>query len=78
MTATSQPCGRCQSGLSVAGEGGVAAARSQCSASCAQRATERIADGVLIVSLDRLAAALRTAAGTMQRPAFLAGEASSR
>jgi Nuclease-related domain len=35
------------------------------------RGLERIEDGVLIVSIDRLVAALRTAAGTSQRPAFL-------
>ena len=32
---------------------------------------ERVEAGVLIVSLDRLVAALRTAAGTRERPAFL-------
>jgi hypothetical protein len=38
------------------------------------RGVERVEDGVLIVSLDRLVAALRVAAGTSRRPAFLAGE----
>ena len=40
---------------------------------CAVHATrlERVEAGVLIVSLDRLVAALRTAAGTRKRPAFL-------
>jgi len=41
-------------------------------------ALERIEDGVLIVSLDRLMPALRTAAGTVQRPAFLLGGVSRR
>jgi hypothetical protein len=36
------------------------------------RGLERIDGGVLIVSIDRLASALRTAAGMSQRPAFLA------
>ena len=35
------------------------------------RRLERIEDGVLIVSLDRLDAALRTAAGTREQPMFL-------
>jgi hypothetical protein len=34
---------------------------------------ERVEDGVLIVSLDRLVPALRVAAGLSKRPAFLAG-----
>ena len=34
---------------------------------------ERVEAGMLIVSPDRLLAALRTAAGTVKRPAFLAG-----
>ena len=34
---------------------------------------ERVEAGVLIMSPDRLVAALRTAAGTVERPAFLAG-----
>ena len=40
---------------------------------CVVHATrlERVEAGVLIVSLDRLVAALRTAAGTRHRPAFL-------
>jgi nuclease-like protein len=40
---------------------------------CVVHATrlERVEAGVLIVSLDRLVAALRTAAGTRRRPAFL-------
>ena len=40
---------------------------------CVVHATrlERVEAGVLIVSLDRLVAALRTAAGTRERPAFL-------
>lgn len=36
------------------------------------RGLERVEDGVLIVSLDRLAPALRVAAGLAERPAFLA------
>jgi len=35
-------------------------------------ALERVETGVLVVSIDRLAPALRTAAGARQRPAFLA------
>ncbi len=42
------------------------------------RGVERVEDGVLIVSPDRLAAALRVAAGTSRRPAFLAGETPAR
>jgi Holliday junction resolvase-like predicted endonuclease len=42
------------------------------------RAVERIDDGVLIVSLERLAGALRTAAGTAPRPGFIAADASHR
>ena len=38
------------------------------------RGLERVEDGVLIVSLDRLVAALRVAAGTSRRPAFLAAD----
>ncbi|MGB0094788.1 MAG: nuclease-related domain-containing protein, partial [Solirubrobacteraceae bacterium] len=38
------------------------------------RGAERVEDNVLIVSPDRLVAALRVAAGTSRRPAFLAGE----
>jgi hypothetical protein len=37
------------------------------------RSLERVEGGVLIVSLDRLAPALRVAAGLSKRPAFLAG-----
>jgi hypothetical protein len=37
------------------------------------RGVERVEGGVLIVSLDRLAPALRVAAGLSERPAFLAG-----
>ena len=40
------------------------------------RRLERVEAGVLVVSLDRLVGALRTAAGTRQRPRFLAGPAS--
>jgi hypothetical protein len=36
-----------------------------------ERRFERVEAGVLVVSLDRLPAALRTAAGTRQRPPFL-------
>jgi hypothetical protein len=36
------------------------------------RAVERIDDGVLIVSLERLVGALRTVAGTARRPEFIA------
>jgi hypothetical protein len=39
------------------------------------RRLERVEDAVLIVSLDRLAEALRTAAGTRKRPTLLAGQA---
>lgn len=39
------------------------------------RAVERIDDGVLIVSLDRLVRALRCAAGTAPRPGFIAADA---
>jgi hypothetical protein len=42
------------------------------------RAVERIDDGVLIVSLERLVGALRTAAGTAERPGFIAAAASRR
>jgi len=38
------------------------------------RGLERVEDGVLIVSLDRLVAALRVTAGTSRRPAFLAAD----
>jgi hypothetical protein len=38
------------------------------------RGLERVEDGVLIVSLDRLVAALRLAAGTSRRPEFLAAD----
>jgi hypothetical protein len=38
------------------------------------RGLERVEDGVLVVSLDRLVAAFRVAAGTTRRPTFLAGE----
>jgi hypothetical protein len=38
------------------------------------RGLARVEDGVLIVSLDRLVAALRVAAGTSRRPAFLAAD----
>ena len=37
------------------------------------RRLERVEAGVLIVSLDRLIGALRTGAGTCERPTFLAG-----
>jgi Nuclease-related domain len=39
------------------------------------RQLERVEAGVLIVSLDRVVGALRTAAGTRERPTFLAGPA---
>jgi hypothetical protein len=39
------------------------------------RRVEHVEDGVLIVSPDRLIGALRTAAGTRERPAFLAAPA---
>jgi hypothetical protein len=42
------------------------------------RGLERVEDGVLIVSLDRLVAALRVAAGTSRRPAFLAVDTPAR
>jgi hypothetical protein len=35
---------------------------------------EHVEDGVLIVSIDRLVAVLRGAAGLSQRPAFLAAD----
>jgi hypothetical protein len=38
------------------------------------RRLERVEDAVLIVSLDRLPDALRTAAGSRKRPTFLAGQ----
>jgi hypothetical protein len=41
-------------------------------------AVERIDDGVLVVSVDRLVAALRTAAGTARRPGFIAADGSRR
>lgn len=41
------------------------------------RGVERVQNGVLIVSIDRLAAALRVAAGTSQRPALLAADAAT-
>jgi Holliday junction resolvase-like predicted endonuclease len=42
------------------------------------RAVERIDDGVLIVSVERLVGALRTAAGTAGRPGFIAADVSHR
>jgi Nuclease-related domain len=42
------------------------------------RGLERVEDEVLIVSLDRLVVALRTAAGTSQRPAFLGTDPMAR
>jgi Nuclease-related domain len=47
---------------------------------CVVRATgvERVQDGVLVVSVDRLVPSLRAAAGTAQRPAFLAAETATR
>ena len=42
------------------------------------RRLERVEDEVLILSLDRLVPALRAAAGTSQRPAFLADELSRK
>ena len=42
------------------------------------RAVERIDDGVLIVSVERLVGALRTAAGTAGRPGFIAARVSRR
>jgi Nuclease-related domain len=42
------------------------------------RAVERVDDGVLIVSVERLVGALRTAAGTARRPAFMATDSSHR
>jgi len=42
------------------------------------RAVERIDDGVLIVSLERLVGALRSAAGTARRPGFMTAGASDR
>jgi hypothetical protein len=42
------------------------------------RAVERIDDGVLIVSVERLVGALRTAAGTARRPGFIAVDVSRR
>jgi len=42
------------------------------------RAVERIDDGVLIVSVERLVGALRTAAGTAGRPGFIAADVSRR
>ena len=47
---------------------------------CVVRASalERIDDGVLIVSVERLVGALRTAAGTARRPGFIAADVSRR
>jgi Holliday junction resolvase-like predicted endonuclease len=42
------------------------------------RAVERIDDGVLIVSVERLVGALRTAAGAARRPGFVAADVSRR
>jgi len=42
------------------------------------QAVERIDDGVLIVSLERLVGALRTAAGTARRPGFITSDVSRR
>jgi Nuclease-related domain len=42
------------------------------------RGVERVQDGVLIVSVDRLVAALRMASGTSQRPAFLTADGATR
>jgi hypothetical protein len=42
------------------------------------RAVERIDDGVLIVSVERLVRALRAAAGTASRPGFIAADVSRR
>ena len=42
------------------------------------RAVERMDDGVLIVSVERLVGALRTAAGTAGRPGFIAADVSRR
>ncbi len=42
------------------------------------RAVERIDDGVLIVSVERLVGALRTAAGAAGRPGFIAADVSRR
>jgi hypothetical protein len=42
------------------------------------RGVERIEDGVLVVSIDRLPGALYTAAGGRERPAFLSTAASGR
>ena len=41
------------------------------------RGVEHVEDGVLVVSLDRLASALRAGAGTSPRPRFLAPQTSS-
>ena len=40
------------------------------------RGLERVEDGVLVVSLDRLVSALRAGAGTSPRPGFLASQPS--
>jgi hypothetical protein len=42
------------------------------------RGVERVQDGVLVVSLDRLVPSLRAAAETSQRPAFLAADTATR
>ena len=42
------------------------------------RAVERVDDGVLIVSVERLVGALRTAAGAAGRPGFIAADVSRR
>jgi len=41
------------------------------------RGVQHVEDEVLVVSLDRLAPALRAGAGTSPRPRFLAGQTSS-
>ena len=42
------------------------------------RGVERVQDGVLVVSVDRLVPSLRAAAGTAKRPAFLAADTATR
>ena len=55
-----------------AGGGGAAAVRFRSCAWFVRVGLERVEDGVLVVSLDRLVPALRAGAGASPRPGFLA------
>ena len=61
------------------GIGGAGAVRGALPVLCVVRArgVEHVEDEVLVVSLDRLAPALRAGAGTSPRPRFLAAQTSS-